>query len=193
MANVNAPNGFTPVRHATGGEIRAAGGYRIENAKAINLGTGDIVVNTGTGNELGAAVNGVSGAAAVGVFAGCKYQDAKGNIVYSPNWVSGTVTKGSAGAEAFVYDDPQIVFEVQASAGFAAANPGQFAGIVATAPDAATGRSKQALDSADISGTLDNLKILGLAPRAGNEYGNYARVEVLLAFHARNSGSYLPE
>ena len=85
-----------------------------------------------------------------------------------------------------VYDDPQIVYKVRASAGFALADVGQFAGYTVGTPNTTLGFSQGKLDSADITGTLDNLKTINLLQTVGNAYGSFAEVEVLLAFHEYN-------
>jgi hypothetical protein len=80
------------------------------------------------------------------------------------------------------------VFIAQMSAGFVAADSGQFAGIVIAAPDN-LGISTWEVNSADISGTLDSVKILGLANIPRNDYGTNAKVEVLIAFHEYGDGT----
>lgn len=189
MANVDKPFGFRPYRHLTGGTPGRFGyNYRIADSLAENIGYGNLVSRSGTGKNVINAIDGVGGATSVGVFLGCKYRDVRGNIVYAPNWVSGTATFGAEGAEAIVADDPKIVFIAQMSAGFVEANSGQFAGIVIAAPDS-LGQSTWEVNSADISGTLDTVKILGLVDRPKNEYGANAVVEVLIAFHEYGDGT----
>lgn len=190
MANPNAPFGLRPLRRIDGGIFGRYGyDYTIASGLAQNLAVGDLVARTGTGKNITIGVNGVGGAPAVGVFMGCKYKDVKGNVVYSPNWVSGTVTFAAANAQAIVVDDPKVIFLARMSAGFVVADPGQFAGIVFTAPNAALGVSQQTIDSADITGTLDNVKILGLHNDGVNAYGSFALVEVLIAFHEYGDGT----
>jgi hypothetical protein len=93
------------------------------------------------------------------------------------------VTFNSEDATAYVYDDPQIVFKVQASGALAATDEGQFAGLVIGTVNTYTGTAADALNSADITGTLDNLKILNKYDYPGNDYGNYCVAEVLIAKH----------
>jgi hypothetical protein len=191
MANPNAPFGFRPVRHQTGGTIRPSEQYKIANALASNIAVGDPVAKTGTDMNIQLGVDGVAGASWIGIFAGCKYRDAKGNIVYSPIWASGQTTFNAEGAQAYVYDDPNIVFAVRASAALNATDLGQFAGTVATAPNTTLGQSRMALNSADITATLDNMKIVSLLPVVGNDFGSFAQAEVLISFHELRSAAYL--
>lgn len=190
MPNPNAPFGLRPLRRLGGSPYNGGYGYnyKIANALAQNLGFGCLVVRTGTDKNITIGVDGVAGAPAVGVFQGCKYRDLKGNIIHSPNWVSGTATFASEGAKAIVIDDPKVVFLMQMSAGFVAADSGQFAGLVIGAPNS-LGISQDQANSADITGTLDNFKILGLYEDQRNAYGTNALVEVLIAFQEYGDGT----
>lgn len=184
-------SGFRPLRRLGGSPYNGGYGfnYKIANALAQNLGFGCLVVRTGTDKNITIGVDGVVGAPAVGVFQGCKYRDVKGNIVYSPNWVSGTATFASEGAQAIVIDDPKMIFLAQASGAFAAADSGQFAGLVIGAPNS-LGVSQDKINSADITGTLDNFKILGLYEDRRNAYGTGSFVEVMIAFHEYGDGTF---
>lgn len=188
MANRDAPFGFRPYRRLGGGAPSPVSKYTIADALAENIGYGNLVSRSGTNRNVINAIDGVAGATIVGVFMGCEYQNARGEMIYSPNWVSATATKGAAGAVAYVMDDPRSTVITQMSAGLAAADPGQFAGLVIAAPSA-FGVSTWEANSADISGTLDNLKILGLVDRAGNELGANGVVECLIAFHEYGDGT----
>lgn len=177
MANTNAPFGFRAYRSLSGGTVRLSDRYRIANALAADIAYGDPVADTGSNNEITlSAADGPQ----IGVFAGCKYRDADGAMQYRKNWVTGTATFNSEGAEALVYDDPDTVFIAQMSLGFVAANVGLLADLVMTAPSA-LGVSKVAVDSADLAGSA--VKIIGLVNRPNNAYGNYAVVEVILGNH----------
>lgn len=181
MANPNAPFGLRALRHLTGGTIRPSDIYTIANAYGTAIGYGQIVQKTGTGMDIAVGANDT--VAKVGVFAGCWYRDVKGNTVFSPNWVASTATFQSEGAKALVFDDPQIVFLARASGAIAAADIGQFAGLVLGTVNAATGVAASQVNSSDITGTADVFKILKLYDDGVNAYGNYALVEVLLGIH----------
>jgi len=68
MANVNAANGFTPLRHLTGGVIRP-NEYPIASAYAANIASGDLV----TLHTDGTIIRGTAGGTALGVFYGVEY------------------------------------------------------------------------------------------------------------------------
>lgn len=178
MANVDHPNGATPVRHLTGGEIRA-NEYSIASAYDTAIFEGDWVGLTdadGRNIERSAAA-----ATPVGVFMGCKYVDASGNIVFSNQWPADQVATEIV---AYVLDDPMIVFEMQIDNGtFDEDIIGEVGNILATAGNTATGRSKEEIDLSTVGTTGTTHKILSLAKNPSNEAGDLARVEVIAALH----------
>jgi hypothetical protein len=186
MANSASFYGLKPVRHLQGGLIRLSEAFSIASGYGTALAVGDLVAKSGLDTNIIVAVNGVAGVKAIGVFAGVKYQDTLGNILYRSIWLAGTVTFNAQDATALVYDDPQIVFKTRASAGLARTDIGQFAGYTVGTPNTSLGISQGKLDSADITGTLDNLKIINLLQTSGNTFGTNAEVEVLLSFHEYN-------
>lgn len=186
MANVNAPFGLRPIKRFDGRFYGTANTYPLASGTSGNIGRGDAVKKTGSGNYITVGTNGT--APVIGVFVGVRYRASDGSVFYRPNWVSGTTTFNSEDAQALVLDDPSLVFLVQAnSTGVAAADIGQFAGLTFGTPDA-NGNSTSVLDGADITGTADNLKILRLSdlPIAGRDpiaYGAYAVVEAMFGIH----------
>lgn len=164
MANLDAPNGFVPKRHLKGGLVRAEE-YDIASGYATDLFYGDVVKSVGSGRTIEQAAD---DAAVLGVFLGCHYTAANGDVVWSPRWVASTATKGAAPAKAFVIADPDVLYSVQIAT-IAAADVGTLADIVVAAGDAATGVSRF---EAILAG--DQFKILGLDD--GSEYGAEARV-----------------
>ena len=177
MANLNAPNGFTPVRHQNGGTVRYDGGYTIPSATAGNIFLGDVVQLVGTGKDIIVAA---ATDLLLGVFAGCRYTAANGDVVWAKEWVTTTATLGAVDAEAFVYTDPNIVYSVQCAT-IAEADVGLAADLVAGAGNPATGVSGFTLDST--FGATGQFLTLGLASAPDGiypaEYGAFARVEVL--------------
>lgn len=177
MANTNAPRGFEPVRHYAGGVARTSR-YEIASALAANIGKGDPVKSTGTTKQITIAAGGNT---IRGVFAGCDYTTSDNRKVWAPNWVTGTALKTGTVCNAYVYDDPMILFRIQASAGFVAADVANTADFVVSAPTAATGNSTTQLDSANIG--QGNLTIVDLDRVTGNDYGTNAKVLVLINEH----------
>ena len=178
-SNVDSPSGFTPKRHAAGGVIRHAN-YYIASALASNIFSGDAVipVNTHKRINVAAATNRL-----VGVFDGCEYVDANGEVQIRPYWPTGTALKTGTVAKAKVYDDPFILFEVQGDEDIVEADLGATADIVAGAGSVSTGKSAHELDSSNI-GTGTQLRIEEFSEDVNNvRDANFARVLVRLALH----------
>ncbi len=179
--NVDNPNGFTPSRHLKGGVIRA-NEYPIASAYAANIFTGDAVIQTTDGViEVAAAGN----TNQIGIFAGVEWTAADGEQKFSRYWPTGTVTKGSANAKAYVFDDPDIAFAVQTVSGtaFTQAMVGGNSDLVAGAGNTATGQSGFELNIGTVATTTAQYRILGLIPRGDNALGEHADVEVMPLEH----------
>lgn len=181
MPNTNAPNGFRPARHLSGGTVRL-NEYKIASALASDIFMGDIVVLKSDGYlDKGAATD----TNIIGVFAGCRWTDTDGTPRFERRWPTGTVTKGSAEAYALVYDDPNTVFEAQCTTGtaFTQTMIGNNADITATAGDTATGQSKHSIAIAGAGAATAQIRILGLIDRPDNALGDAARVECFINEH----------
>jgi hypothetical protein len=142
--------------------VRYNGAYTIASALASDIFLGDTVIETATGQGTDIDV-GIVGGANLGVFAGCRYVAANGDVVWAKQWVSGTATLGGVAAEAFVYTDPNIVYSVQCNAAVAAAEIGQFMDIVAGAGNAATGVSGFELNQSTAVATIAQFRVLRFA------------------------------
>lgn len=181
MANVQGPYGLKPVRHMTGGEVRA-NSYTIASGYATDLFTGDPVLQTTDGTIIRAiGAEGVASTQTVGVFGGCVYTDAQGSRKFSAYWPASTV---ATNIEAFVYDDPRIIFEIQADGtGIVEADKGALANFRIAAGNTRYGRSGAYLDST-LAATGKQLRILRLINDSVNAPGAYANVEVMFVQHA---------
>lgn len=183
MANTNAPFGLRPVGHISGGDVRLHE-YSIASGYAANIFQGDPVELTGTGKniQLAAAAN-VNN---LGVFWGCRYVDSGGNQRFSNYWPTGTTATDIV---ALVYDDPNIIYEVQADT-VAEADVGLMGDWNAGTGSTSTGVSGAYLDSVSVyAATAKSLQIIGLVPRPGNAYGAYAKVHVIFSEHAYKTGA----
>lgn len=179
MANSNHPYGLRPVRHLTGGEVRT-NTYKIASTYGTSIFTGDPVIGINDGT-IGIGTDGQT--ATLGVFAGCRYVDAAGNVKFSAYWPASTT---ATNIEAYVYDDPYIVFAIQSDAtGVAATDINIQADYKIVAGNTTTGQSKVVLDCASgLAATGKNLRILRLVDDGENAAGAYADVEVVFAEHA---------
>lgn len=113
MSSTSAPFGFRPSYHNSG-QMRPKA-YTIASTYAANIFSGDPVKLTDNGvvqlgTSDGTRSGTVDGISLLGIFAGCQYLDATGKPTISPFWPSGTT-----GTEivAWVYDDPETLFDVQ--------------------------------------------------------------------------------
>ncbi len=113
MSSTSAPFGFRPSYHNSG-QMRPKA-YTIASTYAANIFSGDPVKLTDNGvvqlgTSDGTRTGTVDGISLLGIFAGCQYLDATGKPTISPFWPSGTT-----GTEivAWVYDDPETLFDVQ--------------------------------------------------------------------------------
>lgn len=182
MANVDAPNGFRPVRHLTGGVIRL-GEYSIASAYDTDIFYGDPVERTGTGKNIAVAAAG--NVDNIGIFGGCRYVNAQGEQKFSKYWPADTVATDIV---ALVYDDPNIVFECQIDT-IAEADVGNQVDWDLGTGSTVTGISGSFADESTKGTTGGSFHILGLVPRVKNAYGAYAKIEVAFAEHALKTGA----
>jgi hypothetical protein len=113
MSSISAPFGFRASYHNSG-QMRPKA-YVIASAYAANIFSGDPVKLTDNGviqlgSSDGTRTGTTDGVSLLGIFAGCQYLDASGKPTISPFWPS-----GATGTEitAWVYDDPETLFDVQ--------------------------------------------------------------------------------
>src|SRR5262245_10840821 len=159
MANTNAPFGFRPIRRVDGAAWTGSHSTRKMQNTAGALNRGDIVKTLADGTVVVATT--ADAAVEVGVFVGCHYLAAAlGYPIWSNYWPGA----GATGlVDAFIIDDPFVVYEVQASAGpITLADIGAGANFVVNA--STTGFSKWALGAPAVGAGSDVLpfKIVGV-------------------------------
>lgn len=158
MANTAAPYGLRPVKRVDGMPYAGAvSHYPIDPAGvANNIFYGSVVQRTaagyveladGTGADLTTNNLGGSSIGALGVFVGCQYVNAAGQLVHSQYYPTGSLT-----AVAYVVDDPNVLFQVQLDAAAAqtvVGNNTMFAAAqhATTSGSTTTGNSTMALDA----------------------------------------------
>lgn len=183
MANRDAPNGFKAIRHAGGGEHNRLSRHHIASALASSIFRGDAVIPVNTSKNINVAT---AGARLLGVFDGVMYVDSRGEPQFSPYWATGTVLKTGSVADAFVYDDPQTLFECQADGAIVAADIGAFVDLITThAGVARTGQSGMEVNSASVGTSDGQFLLVELLNRANNAYGTNAKVVVQINEHYR--------
>jgi hypothetical protein len=159
MANQDAAFGMRPVRMVggapyTGGQSR----YRIAANYGTSIFQGDMVAQV-TGGTVEVHADGGT-VPVVGVFNGCQYTDpTSGEQVYSNYYPAST---NASDIIAFIIDDPNVVYEVQADAAFPVADLfGNFDIVYTTAGSTVTGISGAELE-VSTGGTATTLPIKAL-------------------------------
>ena len=164
MANLDAPFGFRQVG-GLGSRPTSEGTsqYKISNGQTGAIYAGDVVAMGAVGSDQagGAIAAGYVGSSEtdtarnVGVFNGCLYQDPTTNKPTFQNYWPGDITVTTGDIDAFVYDNPDDLFEVQTTGTLTQAIAGRGVDMVYTAGTAVTnGRSKEEITGAAVAGGM---------------------------------------
>ena len=162
MATTAAPYGLKPVKRADGmAYAGATSQYLIDPAgEATNLFYGQVVhigadgyiaLSTATGADAGtnALPTGTTLTGSLGVFVGCEYVNDQGQPTFAQYYPSGTSNGGAI--RAYVVDDPNVLFQVQADGPMDQSDIGAntfFAAAQSTSTgNTATGNSTSAVDA----------------------------------------------
>ena len=155
MANIDAPFGFRQVgglgsRPTSNGTSQ----YKINSGQTGAIYAGDVVALGAVGSDQagGAIPAGYVGSSEtdtarnVGIFNGCLYQDPTTNKPTFNNYWPGDITVSTGDIDAFIYDDPDDLFEVQTTGTHTQAVVGQACDMTYLAGQAVTnGRSRESL------------------------------------------------
>lgn len=164
MANSDTPFGLKPIRHMLLGALPGVNSvkgkpYTCATTYGTAIFKGDLVIPVAAGGIEAAAAD--AGVLVCGVMAGCRYKDANG-VWHQSDYIPAIKT-GFTDIEIDVYDDPFIVWEIQADDGgsgtVAEADRFATANHVAGAGSTTTGLSGHELD-ADNVGTGLQFRIL---------------------------------
>jgi len=195
MANTAAPYGLKPVKRVDGMPyagateeflIDPAGeATNIFNGQVVIIGSdGYIAISTATGADITTNTLGGSGVGAIGVFVGCEYVNAQGQVIHSQYYPSGT----TGVVKAYVVTDPNVTFQAQLDGSGAQTVLGTntfFAAVQSTSTGSTTtGNSTSALD-ATVQTTAAAFRIVGFASTPGDSY-----TDVLVKFNP-SAHSYL--
>ena len=161
MANVDAPFGLRAVGEL-GSDIQNGGTtqYRIASGYGTAIYKGDLVIlvtATGTLN-----VEGGTSSDLVGVFNGCFYNDPTTQKPTWSNYYPGSITPTVGNIDAFVYDDPNKLFEIQAEGSLTyAAAVGKNIDTLYTAGATINGQSKVEAKDETPTAASKQLRIIG--------------------------------
>jgi hypothetical protein len=197
MANPNRPNGLVPVKHITGAPYNGQGNiYCILAANTSGFAIGDPVISGGSADANGVpniALYGGTGAIR-GVIMGLGTSEAG---LFNPSNLDSTVRPAAAQATnwyALVADSPDLIFEVQEHSNgtqlaatevglnqilLSGTNNGFVSGWLLSSVTDATPATTATLA----------FRLLGLARRADNAYGAYAKWLVYANVHELGHGT----
>ena len=190
MATTASPYGLKAVNHIGGtpyaGSTRLlpiASGYgtNIYNGSVVAIvAAGTVEIVTDLGNNADAFPAGV-----IGVFVGVTYTDPNlGTVVFRQNWPTGTVADD---AQAYIIDDPDVVFMAQANGAVTQADLGQntnFAAVQSTTTgDTTNGNSNSAVSSTTATTATIAFRIVDFVDSPTSTVGD-AFTDLLLKFNA---------
>lgn len=202
MANIDSPFGLKPLRHKSGAPYNGAvNPYYIPASYGTALFVGDPVVKTGTSNTAAVTVPG-AGKFGIGTMPEINKATAgdanavTGAIVgftALPSDLNKNYNPASTERVAWVCDDPDIIFEIQADGAVAAASMGLNAVFIYThSGSTSTGLSGVELDTTSDVPAADasnQMIIIRAANREDNDTTiTHAKVEVLLNNHTEAQG-----
>jgi len=199
MASTAAPYGLKPVKRADGmAYAGATAQYLIDPAgEATNIFTGQVVIigadgylaiSTASGSNITTNNLGGSGVGAIGVFMGCEYVNAQGQLTHSMYYPAGYVAPDGTAIKAYVVDDPNVLFQVQMDGAGAQTIIGSntlFAAVQSTSTgNTITGNSTSAMD-ATVQTTAAAFRVVAHVSDPGDAF-----VDVLVKFNP-SAHSYL--
>lgn len=203
MANSDTPFGLKPVRHRNGAPYNgAANPYYLPASYATAMFIGDPVVVTGTSNTAAVKVPG-GGDFAIGTCPEINKATAgDGNRITGvivgfaadPSGLDNQYNPASNERVAYVCDDPDVIFEIQADGAIPAASMGLNAVLIYTH----SGSTSSGLSGAELDTTVDapaadasnQLKIMRAVNRVDNDTTlTHAKVEVMINQHTETQGT----
>ena len=164
MANLDAPFGFRPVGEL-GSEVNTGGTseYKIASGETDVIYKGDVVQIEATGTIT---VSGNATTANIGVFNGCFYNDPTTQKPTWSNYYPGSITPTVGDISAFIYDDPNRLFEVQANATLAQTAVGDNCDQVYAAGSTINGQSKSELGA--VAGAAAQFRVVRISGDPAN-------------------------
>jgi len=181
MATTATPYGLRPVKRADGLPYAGATSqYLIDPAgegtnlfygQVVHIGAdGYIALSTATGADgtTNALPTGTNLTGSIGVFVGCEYVNAQGQVIHSQYYPSGYVAPTGTSIKAYVVDDPNVLFQAQLDGGIDQSDIGAntfFAAAQSTSTGStATGNSTSALESTTVTTTAAFRIVAAVSP-----------------------------
>jgi hypothetical protein len=185
MAASAKPFGLRPINllggQANSGSIRL---YKIASGYATGIFYGDLVSMLASSGTI-QKETGTTTATPVGVFLGVEYMSALQGLLQRNQWTASTTVPTGTTAWAYVCDDPDMLFEIQANGSLSQNCLGTNAAIVQGAGSTATGMSGVTLNAGSIATTATlPLRIVDWVKRPDNALGDaFTNVIVRLNTH----------
>ena len=208
MANADTPFGLRPIRHKSGAPYNGAvNPYYINSANSTGaIFIGDPVVRVAGGSNAAAISVVGAGSFAIGTLPEVEFT-AIGTVDGATKMITGVVVSFAADPTAlenqyrlddtervaYVCDDPDVVFEIQADGAVPAASVGLNAVLIQThAGSTTSGLSGLELDSSSPAVDLsDQLRIVRAINREDNDTTiTHAKVEVVISQHTEAQGIF---
>ena len=190
MATTASPYGLKAVNHIGGTPY--AGATRllpIASGYAVNIYNGSIVQIAAAGTveivtTTGAAAGNVFPPGVIGVFVGVTYTDPNlGTVVFRQNFPTGTV---ATDIQAYIVDDPDVIFMAQADAAVTQADLGQNTHLAAvqstTTGDTTNGNSNTAVDATTATTAAFAFRIVDFVDSPTSTVGD-AFTDLLIKFN----------
>lgn len=184
---VSAPYGFRPINRVDG--MAYAGAIRqlpVTQAGAMYYGD---LVELDVGGVVGTATSLTAGAK-LGVFVGCQYTNAQGQIIQAQYYPGSSVTN----AVAFVVDDPMAAFKVAVTTNGSTigtvtrAAVGTNVTALAGTPSAITGDSAQSiLSTSPAADATFPLRVIAVVPETATGANAFTEVIVKINLHQYNT------
>ena len=181
MSATNAPFGLRPAYHPSGLDRATALADGILSTYSTDILKGQPVKLATTGVIQVAA----AGDAFVGAFSGVEFTDTTGRRRVSNYWPASTAYQ-TGSCVAYYYDDPNIVYEIQADGSLAQTSVGAESDLSATtAGSTTTGLSQCTISTSVVAaGSGAQMRIINLAPYPGNAWGDsFTIVRATVAKH----------
>ena len=189
MANVDKAFGLNPYKgNSAGSSVQIVNKYNISTAGyGTSIYQGDLTIfASGFINSAG-----VSSPNIVGAFSHCYYVATDGTPTFKNYYPASTTALGSGAIEAYIYDDPNQLFVVQADGASAQTCIGRNADTDGIGGSTTTGVATRELDSTTIDTTLAlQLKIVGVGQDDvnGDLTADIANLVVLINEHYMRCG-----
>jgi hypothetical protein len=186
---IDKPYGLQPV-NLIGGQVFAGSTrlLKIASGYAANIFYGDVVKMVSTGTiEKDTGTTTVAANGVAGVFLGCTYTNpSTKQPTWSQYWPTGTV---ASDAQAYVADDPDVLFKVAAVSGttvvafYGQSVIGNNVALVQNAGSTTTGDSAVAIDGTSAAATVSlPIRIVAGVPDTANSSGEFC--EFICKFNA---------